>query len=96
MKRTLVVSLAVICAASLMWLGASLLTGSKAVAEGTGVQRWEYKVADANVPMSGSVTGGLNTYGDEGWELVGVVEQFYDTNVGTIESLKFFFKRPLP
>jgi hypothetical protein len=44
MKRVLAVTLVVGCVVSLAWVGGALFTGSKAQAEGTGTQRWEYMV----------------------------------------------------
>jgi hypothetical protein len=44
MKRVLAVTLVVGCVVSLAWVGGALFAGSKAQAEGTGTQRWEYMV----------------------------------------------------
>jgi hypothetical protein len=52
--------------------------------------RWHYRVKFIKVPRAeatASVTGELNELGEEGWELVNVVE------VGTI--LMAVFKRPV-
>jgi hypothetical protein len=43
-KRVLAVALAVVCAGCLAWVGASLVGGSRAVAQGSASQRWEYLI----------------------------------------------------
>jgi hypothetical protein len=53
--------------------------------------RWEYRVKFIRIPKNEAtavVTSELNEVGDDGWELVNIVE------VGTI--LMAVFKRPLP
>lgn len=53
--------------------------------------QWEYRVKFVRIPKkdaTASVTDELNEVGEEGWELVNIVE------VGTV--LMAVFKRPLP
>ena len=52
---------------------------------------WEYRVKFVRIPKkdaTAAVTGELNEVGEEGWEMVNIVE------VGTV--LMAVFKRPLP
>jgi hypothetical protein len=78
MKKVLVVMLAFVCLASLVWVGMSLVTGSSAVAQET-AQRWEYLVVtNAANPQTGFLGGiyyllsndpqtTLNSNGQSGW-----------------------------
>ena len=54
------------------------------------MQRWEYFVAPVLAHNPGEI---LNSFGDEGWELVNVVQQA--TPAGGV-SLVAYLKRPKP
>ena len=54
------------------------------------MQKWEYKIEDG--VFARIVLDDLNKWGDDGWELAGIV-QTLEFGPGTI---RFFLKRPKP
>ena len=50
------------------------------------MKKWEYKVVDW---WSLNREGGLDAFGEKGWELVSVVESVF----GAVHTLKYYFKR---
>jgi hypothetical protein len=107
-QKILVTVLAIGCLVSLSWLGASLFSGSKAIAGDTAGQRWEYMIVQFDQVWSHALLGPFNKAAgmpfiaeapnaQSALDAAGGAGWELVTVVGVLNGAQeFIFKRPAP